>query len=148
MKKLLLAIAVALFPICYVVAEVPVPVGPGEYTPTTKLESSSIYYHIGPLNLTVPWDEVNAVYLFDLNAKRNLVGGEAVVATLWKLQATMGAVTSLDGKGAPFVGGNMWFPNPIPQLAILDQVKPGIFGGYDWVRGASMFGFKAAVALF
>lgn len=109
---------------------------------------NSVYYHIGALNLTVPWDQVNVVYLYDLEGKRNLVGGEAVVATLWHFEATAGAVTSIDGHGAPYIGGNLWFPNPIPQLAILNSVKPGVFGGYDWNRGAAMWGLKAAVSVF
>lgn len=113
--------------------------------PTTP---QPVYFHVGALNLTVPWDDVNVVYLYDLQGKRNLVGGEAVVATLWKLQATVGAVTSLSGQGAPFVGGNLWFTNPLPQIAILSQIKPGIFGGYSWNDGAAIFGFKAAFPLF
>lgn len=124
-------------------------VGPGPATvPVVTPSNPGVYYHFGSLNLTVPWDHVNAVYLYDLNAKRNLVGGEAVVATLWKLEATAGAVTSIDGHGAPYVGGNLWFPNPTPQLAIFNTIQPGVFGGYDWNRGAAIWGFKAAVALF
>lgn len=114
--------------------------------PTTT--PSPVYYHLGALNLTVPWDEVNVVYLYDLQGKRNMVGGETVVATLWRLQGTLGAVTSLDGIGAPFVGGNLWFSNPLPQIAILGQIKPGIFGGYDFNKSSAMFGFKASMPIF
>ena len=123
-------------------------VGLGEAPVIVPPSNPGIYAHIGAINLTVPWDNVNVVYLYDLQGKRNLVGGEAVVATLWKLQGTVGAVSSLDGKGAPFIGGNLWFDNPIPQLAVFNTVKPGVFGGYDWNANAVMFGFKAAVALF
>lgn len=123
------------------------PVGPGVYEPP-KAPETSIYYHIGPLNLTVPWHELNATYLYDFQREKSLVGGESVIALLWKLQATVGAVTSLDGKGSPFVGGNIWFPNPIPQVALLSQIKPGVFGGYDWIRGAPMFGVKASINIF
>src|SRR5206468_12699854 len=123
-------------------------VGPGPAPVIVPKPTQSIYYHIGPLNLNVPWENVNVVYLYDLQAARNLVGGEAVVASLWRLQGTVGAVTSLDGNGAPFVGGNLWFSNPLPQIAILNEVKPGVFAGYDWNRAAAMFGFKAAIPLF
>lgn len=123
-------------------------VGPGAAPVIVPPSDNSIYYHIGALNLTVPWEQVNVVYLYDLQGKRNLVGGESVIASLWRLQATVGAVTSLDGHGAPFVGGNLWFENPIPSVAILSQIKPGIFGGFDWQKGAAMFGFKAAFPVF
>lgn len=124
-------------------------VGPGPapviVPPSTPTD---VYFHIGALNLTVPWENVNVVYLYDLQGKRNMVGGEAVVAKLWRLQGTFGAVTSLDGQGSPFVGGNLWFENPIPSLAILGQIKPGVFGGYSWRDNAAMFGFKASMPIF
>lgn len=143
MKKLLIAVLLLLPLISR--ADV---IGPGSSSTIIEPSKQGVYYHIGPLNLTVPWESVNAVYLYDVQGQRNLVGGEAVVATLWKFQGTLGAVTSLEGRGAPYVGGNLWLPNPIPQLAILNTVQPGIFGGYDWNRGAAMFGFKAAVSIF
>lgn len=124
-----------------------VPVGTGPYVaPPTPTQD--VYFHLGALNLTVPWDHINAVYLYDLNAQRNLVGGEAVVASLWRLQGTVGAVTSLEGRGAPYLGGNLWLPNPVPAIALLSQIQPGIFGGWDWSRGAPIWGFKAAISIF
>lgn len=123
-------------------------VGTGPAPVIVPKAQESVYFHVGALNLTVPWDNVNVVYLYDLQGKRNLVGGEAVVARLWRLESTVGAVTSLDGHGAPFAGGNLWFENPVPAIAILGQIKPGVFGGYDWNKGAAMFGFKAAMPIF
>jgi hypothetical protein len=123
-------------------------VGAGPAPVILPAATQDVYFHIGALNLNVPWDNVNVVYLYDLEGKRNLVGGEAVVASIWRLQATVGGVTSLDGQGAPFVGGNLWFTNPIPAIAILSEIKPGIFGGWDWTRGNAIFGFKAALPLF
>lgn len=143
---IIIAVIAALGALQSVFADV---IGPGAAPVIVPASApTSIYYHIGALNLTVPWDEVNVVYLYDLNGKRSLVGGEAVVAKLWHFDATAGAVTSIDGHGAPYVGGNLWFPNPVPQLAILNTVKPGVFGGYDWNRGAAIWGFKAAVSIF
>jgi hypothetical protein len=127
-------------------AEMTVPMGSGAYNAAPN--ATPVYFHIGALNLTVPWDNVNVVYLFNVPDKTNLVGGEAVFATLWRIQATAGAVTSLEGMGAPFVGGNLWFENPVPQLAILNQIKPGVFGGWDFTRHVPMWGFKAAVSIF
>lgn len=122
-------------------------VGPGAYEAPAPYYND-VYFHVGPLNLNVPWNNVNAVYLYDLAEHQNMLGGEAVVASLWRIQATAGAVTTLDGRGAPYVGGNLWFPNPIPQIALLDQIKPGIFGGWDWNRRGPIYGFKAAIAIF
>lgn len=122
-------------------------VGTGEYVSPLPGHTDT-YFHVGALNLVVPWDNVNAVYLYDFQGQRNLVGGEAVVASIWRIQATVGGVTSLDGHGAPFVGGNLWFTNPIPSIAILSEIKPGVFGGWDWTRGQAIFGFKAAIPLF
>lgn len=148
MKKLALLWATVLFGMVAVARGDTAVIGPGPAPVIVPASNPGIYYHVGALNFTLPWDNVNVVYLYDLQGKRNLVGGEAVIASLWKLQGTVGAVTGLDGQGAPFVGGNLWFDNPIPQLAILNTVKPGIFGGYDWNAKATMFGFKAAIALF
>ena len=145
-KSLVLTLGLMFLPLRPAAADI-VGTGPAPVIIPTVVPSP-VYFHIGALNLTVPWDEVNAVYLYDLKGKRNLIGGEAVVATLWKIQGTVGGVTSLDGVGAPFVGGNLWFANPLPQIAILNQIKPGIFGGYDWNKQAAMFGFKASIPIF
>lgn len=123
------------------------PVGPGPYVATPKA-AQPVYYHIGPLNLTVPWDEVNAVYLFDIPTRTSLMGGEAVIAQLWNLQGTAGAVISDTGEGSPFVGGNLWFPNPLPQVALLSQIKPGIFAGWDINRNSVVWGAKASMNIF
>lgn len=149
MKKLALLVSLVLGLAGLSQADSVVTAGPGAApVPPATSGTSSIYYHIGALNLTIPWDNVNIVYLYDLEGKRNLVGGEAVVISLWRIQGTVGAVTSLDGNGAPFIGGNIWFDNPIPSVAILSQIKPGVFGGYSWVDGAAIFGFKAAFPIF
>lgn len=146
MKKTLLAFLLLASPLFADTSNI---VGPGAApVPIISPSNPGIYYHIGALNLTVPWDHINAVYLYDLVGKRNLMGGESVVATLWHVEATVGAVTGLDGHGAPYVGGNLWFSNPIPQLAILNEIQPGVFGGYDWNRGAAVLGLKAAIPLF
>lgn len=144
MKKLLVLSLFLLWPLRPAAADI---VGPGEYQSPIPAQPS-VYFHVGPLNLNVPWENVNVVYLFDVPSKTNLVGGEAVIATLWKFQGTFGAVTSLSGAGSPFVGGNLWFTNPIPQIAILNEIKPGIFGGFNFKDKVALFGFKAAFPVF
>lgn len=104
--------------------------------------------HVGPLNLNVPFNEVDVTYLFDVISKRNLVGGETPIATIWKLQGTLGAVTSVDGQGAPYIGGKLVLPNLPPNLGFLSTVQPGLFGGYDWNRGSAIAGFKADIPIF
>lgn len=147
MKKLCLAFALVLGlgPMKPAAADV---VGAGPYVSPLPKVDGEIYAHVGPLNLTIPWQNVNVVYLYDFQSDRSLIGGEAVVASIWRIQATVGAVTSLAGNGSPFVGGNIWFPNPVPQIAILNEIKPGVFGGWDWTEGHSIFGVKAAYPIF
>lgn len=109
---------------------------------------ADIYYSLGPLNLTIPWSDPQVTYLYDFQSKKNLVGGEMPIVSIWKLVATAGAVTSTDGIGTPFVGLNLELPNPTPQLAALASLHPGVFGGYNINRGQAMFGLKASLSIF
>lgn len=136
MKKLFIVAALCLWPLRPAAADVVTGSGMGTQV------------HIGPLNLNVPFNELDVVYLYDVIAKRNLVGGETPVATLWRIQGTLGAVTSVDGKGAPYAGGKLVLPSLPTNLGFLAQVQPGIFGGYDWNRGSAIAGFKADLPLF
>lgn len=147
MKNIVVAMIAILLMVASVKAEVDV-VGPGPAPALLPVVTQDVYFHVGPLNLTVPWANVNVVYLYDFMSERNLIGGESVVVSLWRLQGTIGAVTTLEGKGTPFLGGNLWFDNPIPQLAILNQIKPGIFGGWNWESGRAILGVKAAFNVF
>lgn len=122
-------------------------------TVTSSVVSSTgptigVYAHMGPLNMTIPWDNPQVTYLFDIQSKTNLVGGEMPIASIWKFSVTAGAVTSLQGVGAPFVGLNLQLPSPIPQLAGLAAIHPGAFGGFNFTTGKAMFGFKASVSIF
>lgn len=149
MKKLIVVLTISLLSTIWSVSHAEVDmVGPGPAPVMIPEADTDVYFHIGALNLTIPWNNVNVVYLYDFRGQQSLMGGEAVIASLWRLQGTVGAVTSIEGKGAPFVGGNIWFDNPIPQVAILSQIKPGVFGGYDWVKGGAIFGIKAAFPIF
>lgn len=110
--------------------------------------TQGVYFSLGPLNLTLPWDNPQVTYLYDFEAKSSLVGGEAQLAQIWKFGVSAGAVTSLQGQGAPFVGVDLELPNPAPQFASLAAIHPGAFGGYNFTSGKAMFGLKASVAIF
>jgi len=110
--------------------------------------NTGIYYSIGPLNLTVPWDNPAATYLYDFESHTNLVGGEAPVAQIWSFGISAGAVTSLQGVGTPFFAVNMAVPNPAPQFAALAAIHPGVFGGYNFNTGKPIFGLKASINIF
>jgi len=107
-----------------------------------------ILWSFGKLNVLVPFNEVNAVYLYDFVLKRNMVGAETPLMSAWKLQMTAGGVTSIDGNAAPFLGVNLDLPNPAPNFASLAQIKPGLFGGRDWQSSGWIAGIKASVSIF
>lgn len=107
-----------------------------------------VYANLGPIKLTIPWQNVSATYLYDAINKESLVGGETGFLRVWNIQGTLGAVTTLEGRGNPFVGANLELPNPMPSLAFLGDIKPGVFGGYSWNRGAAIFGVKASKSIF
>lgn len=113
-----------------------------------KAEGEDVYAKLGPLSLTIPWQNVSATYLYDAISKNSLVGGEVGLAKAWNVQATFGAVTTLEGKGDPFVGVNLELQNPAPNWAFLGDIKPGVFGGYSWNRGSAIAGVKASKAIF
>lgn len=116
-------------------------------TPVTTAKTG-VYYSFGPLNLTVPWDNPAATYLFDFQAKENLVGGEMPFAQIWNFGISAGAVTSLSGIGTPFFAVNLAVPNPAPSFAAIAAIHPGVFGGYNFNTGRPIFGFKASINIF
>lgn len=109
---------------------------------------ADVYYKLGALNLTVPWSDPQVTYLYDFQSQKSLVGGEMPIASLWKLEATAGAVTSIEGIGTPFLGLNLDLPNPAPMYAALSSLHPGVFGGYNFNSGQAMFGLKASLSIF
>lgn len=100
------------------------------------------------LTLTLPFQDVQAAYLYDLVKYESLVGAETPFARIaTKITANVGAVTSLSGQGAPFVSANydlMIAPSPIWTIG------PWIchdFADADLKhRLISRFGIKASVA--
>lgn len=139
MKRVLSSLFVAMFAytLCY-----------ADASSTTPQAPSNVYFNLGKLQLLVPFNEVDVTYLYDVIGNRNLIGGETPLVQLWNIQGTVGAVTSMDGRGAPYVGGKLKLPNPVPRLAFFGDIQPGLFGGYDWNRGAAIAGFKADLPIF
>ena len=106
------------------------------------------FFKIGPLALNIPLKTAQATYMFDFNAKQNLVGGETPVITLWdKVEGTVGAVTSLQGQGSPFVGGNIKLENVIEKYVSLGNISIGGFGGYNFNENKAIYGLKASTQL-
>lgn len=155
MKKLLLILGSWILPGCMLISTWEIcyaeqPVAP---VPATA-PASSIYFQTGPLSLTVPFENVSVVYLYDVVSKQSLVGGETPIAALknksgtFGVVATIGAVTSMSGQGNPFIGGNLMLPNPAPNFVWLGQIQPGFFGGYSPNGKHVMAGFKASINIF
>lgn len=121
--------------------------------------ASTVYANIGPLSLPIPWENMNAVYLYNMTDKVNEVGGEMTFAQLkvgsynnnpFGIDLTAGGVLDPSGSnvGTGFAGLNVWIPNPIPQLSLLSSIQPGVFGGYEISEHKWVLGLKAAIPLF
>lgn len=117
--------------------------------PRFAFADDNAYFKAGPLSLNIPLKTVQVTYMFDFNANKNLVGGETPVVTLWdKVEGTVGAVTSLEGEGTPFVGGNILLGNVVQKYITLpEDLKIGGFGGYDFRTDAAIYGLKASYKL-
>lgn len=121
--------------------------------------AQTVYANLGPLSLPIPWQNMNAVYLYSVTDKINEVGGEMVFATLKAgsyqnnpvdIDFTAGGVLDPTGNnvGTGYAGININIPNPIPAIAILSQIQPGVFGGYAISEHKWIVGVKAAIPIF
>lgn len=90
----------------------------------------------------IPGVQVSVISLFDFINKRPLVGAETIVASIKRVVITSGAVTSIQGKGSPFVGGHLLIPNPTPSFVFLNDLELGGWGGRDFNEGRYMAGLK------
>lgn len=111
--------------------------------------ADNAYYKIGPLELNVPLKTGRVTYLYDFKAHQNLVGGETPVVTIWdRVEGTIGAVTSLQGEGTPFVGGNLILGNLLERYITLPpDLLIGGYGGYNFRTNSPIYGLKASVRL-
>ena len=110
------------------------------------------YFKYGPLSLTIPFKTADVVYLFnglgEDAVSQNLIGGETTVLTLWdKVSGTVGVVTSVQGRGTPFVGADIAVGNALDKFLSLGPIRIGGFGGYDFNAEEAMAGVKASIQL-
>lgn len=106
------------------------------------------YFSYGPVKLTVPFKTADVVYLYDGLNKQSLVGGETTVATVWeRVSGTVGVITSLEGQGAPFIGGDVAIGNVADKFVSLGSIRIGGFGSYDFRAQRAMAGLKASLLL-
>ena len=107
------------------------------------------FFKVGPLALNIPLKTANVVYMYDFHQNANLVGAESPVVTLWnKVEGTVGAVSSLQGQGTPFVGGNILVGNIFDKYVTLPAgFSIGGFGGWDFRAEESIYGLKASTKI-
>jgi hypothetical protein len=123
------------------------PVAHADVFSTTGTGMDTIF-HVGKLDIHIPLNSAQVAYLYDAQALQSLVGAETTVLSIWKLNGTAGAVTSLQGQGTPFLGLNLAIDNPLAAHLSLGSIQLGAFGGYDFRAKSFMVGPKAAVAIF
>jgi len=111
-------------------------------------EWDELRWNFGPLQLNAPFQQVDVTYLHDFIAQRNLAGAETPIVNLWHITGTIGAVTSIDGEGAPYIGGHMDITNPINMFLNLGDLRLGGWGAYNFIEGQAMVGLKAGYPLF
>lgn len=116
------------------------------------------FFKLGPLALNVPFKSVSVTYLFDFHANESLVGGETPIASLFdnpateafdpRIEGVVGAVTSLQGQGTPFVGGNILVGNLVDKwVSLPSDLKIGGYGGWNFHTEAPIYGLKASIAI-
>ena len=116
---------------------------------STAYADDNAYFKAGPLELNIPFKSTRVVYLFDFKAHQSLVGGETPFLTLWnRLEGTGGVVTSLDGAGTPFLGGNVIVGNLLERyVALPTDFLIGAFGGYNARSEQPVFGLKGSLKI-
>lgn len=122
-------------------------------------KADTVYANLGPLSLPIPWENMNAVYLYNLTAHESQIGGEMVLAEFKigtyknapiNLDATGGGVINANSNnvGSAFVGFHLSLPNPTAQFMGLSAMQPGLFGGYSINFHRWEWGLKAAFSIF
>lgn len=121
---------------------------------TAKADTSNatIYVNLGAVKFYLPVASgANATYLWDFNNKKSLVGTETPVVSYKQFTLTGGAVTTLDGQGAPFARVYYTIPNPLDAFTTaFNDYHLGAFGGRDFTVGgksAWIYGIAASKTL-
>lgn len=117
--------------------------------PVKPAFADDAYFKAGPLELSIPFKSARATYMYDFNAHQNLVGGETPFVSLWnRIEGTIGVVTSLEGQGTPFVGGNILIGNVLDKyLSLPPDLTVGGFGGWNFRTEQPTYGLKASVKI-
>ena len=115
----------------------------------SEVFADSAYFSYGPLSLDIPLKTARVTYLYDFHANQNLVGGETPFLTLWnRVEGTFGAVTSLQGQGTPFLGGNVIVGNLLDQwITLPPDFLIGGYGGWNFNAKAPIYGVKASLKI-
>lgn len=113
------------------------------------LADENAFFRVGPLEMNIPMKVGRATYLYDFKAKQNLVGAETPVLSLWnRVEGTVGVLTSLQGAGSPFIGGNIIIGKILEKVVTLpDDLNVGGFGARNFNSGEWMYGIKASIKL-
>lgn len=104
------------------------------------------FFKIGPLEMNIPFKTTRATYLYDFRNSQNLVGAETPIFTFFgKIEETVGVVTSLEGQGTPFVGGNVIIDNVLDKwITLPPEFSLGAFGGYNFRTEGPIYGLKGS----
>jgi hypothetical protein len=73
-------------------------------TVACKADAVDLSFQLGPAQFTLPFQQVDAVYLYDFTLDDHLLGGETPFANIWDASFTFGAYSDVDGIGSPFLG--------------------------------------------
>lgn len=125
MKKLIIAMSLSLF--------------------CGHVNAAPIDIDIGPVTLTLPFQDVSVVYLFDLVNEDSLVGGETPFLSMSDLTLNVGAITSFDAdrNATPYFSGDL----KMPEKFFGERLNFGAFVGYDFNNNEAIAGIKANVKL-
>jgi hypothetical protein len=98
----------------------------------------------GQMTLHLPFQNVDATYLWDFVENDSLVGAETPVVTTWKLIWTVGGFANVDtGNGTPFGSVNA----EVPPTLFKEKVTLGLWWGYDFDEDHERGGVKASLPL-
>lgn len=116
---------------------------------TNAFSDDTAFFKAGPLALNIPLKTARVAYGHDFKNDQELIFGETPVVTLWnRVEGTVGAVTSLQGRGSPTIGGDVVIGNLLDQWITLPaDINIGGFGSRDFNAGVWLYGLKASLKL-
>lgn len=110
------------------------------------LIDGSVYFQAGNLKLTIPMANLSVISLYDFWKGEGLMGGETPLVVFNDFRVNVGAVTSFQANGMPFVSVDYNFgklmSNVPPFLA-----AAGLWVGHDFMTNDNRAGIKASIPL-